>query len=708
MDGAPPLARPVAVGSPPSAWVERVGEYEFSGELFVRPRQDLTNAARARAIAAIARHPHRRIETTDEFILSVGGAPQSAGAGETRVARELLATGLFAYACPNWILYPVGTPNDPLLADQWHHATMQSTDAWEIHRADRADEPIVAVTDTGIVAHADLANRVPGFNSVSDTAEADGANLTDIHGHGTHVAGCAAAAGDNGAGVAGMGWNLRIMPIRVSEAANGGASMDNLLQGIQWAAEHGAKVISASYSGIGHPPIDTTGAYARSLGANVLWAAGNSAVDHASWDFGNVLVIGASDQTDGRAGFSSYGRGVDLFAPGVAILSSTRDGGYQAWSGTSMATPVANGALALIRSANALLTPEHAEHVLLHSCDPWGLQRNDVEFGFGRINLARAVERAVTALDPQPPIAYPDRVRAIAGGSARVAVLANDWDANMDALEVLAFDAKTNAGASIARDPGDPSTLVIDSLGPEAGEQRFEYTLREPLSGATASAEATIEVVAPIRAWDPEDVSLGLEVAYYELPALNALPEFGALEPYLTGVSNQVLYPSTGGNFAGSGRADLVGAVFTGWLVVPQSDFWTLSTSSDDGSRLWLDDQLVVDNDGLHGMVTRSATLPLEAGMHEIRLEFFENGGGAGLLLQWSGPGVSTQPIAPWNLAHGGTVERADIDRDGDIDNADLSLLLEAWGDEGGHADVNRDGWVGASDLSLLLERWGT
>ncbi|MFM7259913.1 MAG: hypothetical protein ACKO3W_04850, partial [bacterium] len=81
--------------------------------------------------------------------------------------------------------------------------------------------------------------------------------------------------------------------------------------------------------------------------------------------------------------------------------------------------------------------------------------------------------------------------------------------------------------------------------------------------------------------------------------------------------------------------------------------------------------------------------------------------GGAGLLLLWSGPGVSTQPIAPWNLARGGTVQRADIDHDGDIDNADLSLLLEAWDDIGGDADINLDGWVGAPDLSLLLEAWG-
>ncbi|MFM7260755.1 MAG: S8 family serine peptidase, partial [bacterium] len=305
------------------------GEYEFSGELFVRPRQNLSPVERTRALAAIARHPFRAVESTDEFILTVGGAPHAPGVAETQVSRALLATDLFEYACPNWILFPVDAPNDPRFLEQWHHATMHSADAWDLHRADRVNETIVAFVDTGIAQHAELTNRVSGFNSVSDVAEADGGNLTDIHGHGTHVAGCAAASGDNGVGVVGMGWNLRIMPIRASEAANGAASMDNLLQGIRWAAEHGAKVVSASYSGIGHPPIETTGAYLQTLGANLLWAAGNSAVDHASWDFDNVVVVGASDQSDARASFSSYGRGVDLFAPGVSILSSTRDGGYE-------------------------------------------------------------------------------------------------------------------------------------------------------------------------------------------------------------------------------------------------------------------------------------------------------------------------------------------------------------------------------------------
>jgi len=475
---------------------EVAGEMEFSGELIVRPKQTLGARERARALAALGAAPKRHNPKTDEFVVTVGVGPVKPGAAENAFADRLMKTGLFEYACPNWTIYPLATPNDPRYPEQWHHAMMQSPLAWDLHRADGASEVIIAVTDTGIVVHEDLLNRVPGFNSADDLAEADGGDMTDINGHGTHVAGCAAAAGNNAVGVSGMGWNLRIMPIRVSTAANGGASYENLLQGIQWAAENGAKVISTSYSGIGYPPIETTGEYVRSLDATMMWAAGNSATNHAGWDFEHVVVVGASNQSDQRAGFSSYGLGVDLFAPGVSILSSTRDGGYGFASGTSMATPVANGALALVRSANPDLSAEHAEYLLFNSCDFWGGSANDEQLGWGRINLRRALEFALAADSPQPPVARDDMASALVGASVELDVLANDFDANMDALEIQSFSATTSAGRAVSLVEGTKGArdrLVVADVGPAAGTQSLTYTLVEPLSGATATATASID-----------------------------------------------------------------------------------------------------------------------------------------------------------------------------------------------------------------------
>jgi hypothetical protein len=699
--------RPAVVADP--GLVEIPGELEFTGELIVRPKPGLAKAERRAALALVAAHPHRHEPRTDEFVVTVPVGPLRPGAAENELATRLMASGLFAYATPNWRVFPCETPNDPRFAEQWHHVTMQSAAAWNLHRADAKAEVIIAVTDTGIVPHEDLGNRVPGFNAVTDVAEADGGVVTDIHGHGTHVAGCAAAAGDNGVGVSGMGWNLRIMPIRVSEAANGGATMNDLLEGARWAAENGAKIVSASYSGIGTPAIETTGEYLRSLDASLLWAAGNSATDHSGWDFAHVIVVGASDPSDQRAGFSSFGLGVDLFAPGVSILSSIRDGTYGNASGTSMAAPVANGALAVIRSANPLLTAAHAEHVLFHSCDFWGDQANSEALGWGRVNLARAVERAQAALVPQPPLARDDRVRGVAGGPVEIDVLVNDWDPNMDPLRIDSFAASTSAGHPVELVPGEgatPDRLRVPSVGGEPGEQWFAYTIVEPTSGATSTATVRIDVDLPRPAVFPTGTEPGVAVAYYELVAPSVLPDFNLLTPYLDEVRANIDLASTDGAFAGSGRAEDVGAVFTGWLEIPAAGHWTLSLTSDDGSRLRIGDDVVVNNDGLHGMVTVRGTRALAAGFHPIRIEFFERGGGAGLIFRWSGPGISTQAVPAERLSHGGTLEPADLDGDGSVGSADLTILLGAWGTSGPLGDLDGDGQVGAADLTILLGRW--
>lgn len=691
-------------------FTEERGEREFSGELIVRPLQTLNAASRAAAVKRLAAWPVRRNDRTDEWVIVVGAGPMVPGTAENAVAAELMATGLFQYACPNWTVYPCGEPNDPRYVEQWHHPMMQSAAAWDLHRADAAGGVIIAVTDTGIVTHEDLLNRVPGFNSASDLAEADGGVMDDINGHGTHVAGCAAAAGNNGVGVSGMGWNFRIMPIRVSEAPNGGASYENLLQGVQWAAEHGAKVISTSYSGIGYDPIETTGQYVRSLGASMLWAAGNSATDHAGWDFPSVLVIGASNQSDQRASFSSFGRGVDLFAPGVSILSSIRDGTYGFASGTSMATPVANGALALIRSANPQLTAEHAEHVLMHSCDVWGGTVNGEEFGWGRINLLRAVEQARSALLPAPPVARADRVRAIAGRPITIDVLANDFDPNMDPLRIEAFDAVTSTGRAVRLVPGTGGArdvLVIDDVGPAAGNQTLVYTMVEPVSGATSSEQVTIEVAVGRPAVVVQGDQPGLDAAWYELTAPTSLPDYSMLTPYGTAVVENINYGSTADAFAGSGRADDVGATFNGWISIPTAGYWTLGVTSDDGSRLWIGDDLVANNDGLHGMVTVRGTRPLAAGKHRLRVEFFEAGGGAGLIMAWSGPGTTTTAIPGSALTRGGGFVPGDLDGDGVVNGGDLGALLSAWGACAGcAADLNDDGVVDGADLGLMLTAW--
>jgi len=708
------LALPPQAAQPPQPpqaprFLALPGEMEFSGELIVRPARHLDARQRAQADALVGPRVRRYIPQTDEFIVVAAAGPEIAGAPEQRLAEQLMATGLFQYAHPNWIVYPNATPNDARFGEQWHHVRMESQAAWDLHTGNPS--VVVAVTDTGIVPHEDLPNRVPGYNAVSHVAEAEGGDLTDIHGHGTHVAGCAAAKGNNTVGVSGMGWNLSVMPIRVSEAPNGGASYEALLEGARWAAENGALVVSASYSGIGYEAIETTGEYIRSLDSSFMWAAGNSASDHAGWDFPHVLVVGASDSTDNRSSFSSFGRGVDLFAPGSSILSTINNGGYGFASGTSMATPVANGALGLVRSANPALSAAHAEHILLHTCDAWRGEQDNETYGFGRINLRKAVTDALAAFTPHNPEGRNDRVRGVTGQAYVVDILNNDYDRNMDPLQVLAAPDTSSMGDTLTLldgtgPEGRDAIRINIAVGAPAGTRSFTYTLVEPISGATAQATVFVEASTPAQGENPTLTQPELDAAYYAVGSLSVLPNFDALTPYLQTTAPVLDFASTDGEFAGSGLIDQVGAVYTGWIEIPTDGLWTLSTQSDDGSRLYLDGTLMVDNDGLHGMQTRSGTRPLAAGKHRLRVEFFENGGGAGLYMLWSGPGVSTEVVPSWALSRDYDWAPADLNQDGVVNGADLGVLLAAWGQSGSPADLDQDGVVGGSDLGALLASW--
>lgn len=310
----------------------------------------------------------------------------------------------------------------------------------------------------------------------------------------------------------------------------------------------------------------------------------------------------------------------------------------------------------------------------------------------------------------RPPVAFLDRVNVLAGTPTLIDVLANEIEFNCEGVSIEFPQTTTNNGGSLAVSAGTgpggrDQVLYTMPNAAFSGTDTFLYRLRDASDQTTTVG--VVPTVSPVRPPEnPVGATPQLSVAYYALPALSALPDFTALTPYMTDLAPSISFASTGGNFATSGRADDVGAVYTGWIEVPEGGTWTFFLNSDDGSRLKIGSTTVVNNDGLHGMVEVSGAIALAAGRHAFRVEFFERGGGAGLIASWQGPGVAKTAIPAARLFHGGADLPADIDNNGTVNGADLAALLGAWGGPGGPADLNRDGQVDGGDLAALLNAW--
>lgn len=300
------------------------------------------------------------------------------------------------------------TPNDPHFPEMWNLAKIRAAAGWDITVG--SPDVIIAVIDTGADAsHPDLQGKlVPAYDFVNGDNDP-----ADDQGHGTHVAGTAAAVTNNGIGIAGMSWEAKVMPVKALGASGAGAH-SWIANGIVWATDHGAQVINMS---LGGPYTSATMReavdYAWNHGVVIVAAAGNGNTSNPTYPaaYENVIGVSATTQNDERAYFSNYGSYVSVASPGVAILSTIRGGAYQAWSGTSMASPHVAGLAALVRSIHPNWTNAQVREAIEDSATDLGTPGWDAIFGWGRIDVYAALsnDAPTPTVTPTPtPTATPD------------------------------------------------------------------------------------------------------------------------------------------------------------------------------------------------------------------------------------------------------------------------------------------------------------
>jgi serine protease len=340
------------------------------------------------------------------------------------------------YAEPNGIRQPHMIPNDPAYSVglQWDLSMINLPSAWELTTGNSS--VIVAVLDTGIRSHADLNSNVlnTGYNFVSNTSDPTEPLTALSSFHGTHVAGTIAAIGNNNVGMAGVAWNVKIMPIRVLSPTGGTDTA--IIEGMRYAAglpnrsgrvpPQRANVINMSLGGSGACTQSYQDAInaVRSAGVVIVVAAGND------FENGNpvetpascqgVIAVGAVDPLGERASYSGSRPYVFIAAPGGELTDGIHAGTLSTWpisnpgetaykfqQGTSMAAPHIAGVAALMLSVNPSLTPSQVETILSSTADDLGPAGLDSDFGWGLVNAGAAVASAQGVGLPPTPVPYP-------------------------------------------------------------------------------------------------------------------------------------------------------------------------------------------------------------------------------------------------------------------------------------------------------------
>jgi thermitase len=605
---------PLPSAADPSSWpatVDTAATPEFKpGQVLVKFKD---GASASSVSSTLTRYQASRLETLAVVDVDVWQVPEGQ---ELAIVDQLKADPTVEYAEPNYAYRAFVTPNDPGFTNgnQWGLTKAQAPAAWNITTG--SADIIVAIIDTGIDAgHPDLAGKiVAGYDFVSGDS-----NPNDQNGHGTHVAGIAAAVTNNGVGVAGMNWNARIMPIRVLDDTGSGWNSD-IVSGITWAWQHGARVINLSLGGSYYSSSmqDAVNA-AHAAGSLVVAAMGNCRTEGGGCQtanptsypaaYNNVMAVAATGPYDVYAPYSQYGPHCDISAPGGDMSYYHDPDGiystlptypvflttyysysmnYDFLNGTSQATPYVSGLAALVWATNPSLTPQQVQEAIESTAVDLGTPGWDSTYGWGRINAAAAV--AVYSVPAAP-------------------VLNTIDNTDGDGSYVVDWNDVTNASSYVLQEDDDPSFTTPNTVSNLITSQ-YSVSGRAP---GTWYYRVLAHATGGDSAWSNVQ-SVGVKP---NAPTLNAISNGSHQDAYLLSWSasatanSYTLQQANNASFTGA-QVHYVGSALQYQVTGQASGTWyyRVLASNQAGDSVWSNTQSTTVNDppaGTPGAPTLSA-----------------------------------------------------------------------------------------------------
>ncbi|MES2767449.1 MAG: S8 family serine peptidase [Bacteroidota bacterium] len=507
------------------------------------------------------------------------------------VCRELMNNPDVEYASPVFKRALFYTPNDTKVAQQYELTKIKAAQAWDVTKG--KTEVLIAITDSGIDwQHEDLADNIyintkeipangkdddnngkvddiHGWDFVGNASSNDVmqgifkedndpkiygiTSTTDTRAHGTVVAGNAAAVTNNGKGVASIGHNCKLLPIKIGSDDPQAGGLYQTAKAIEYAARMKADIINCSWGGRGLNPMDEDViAQATAGGSLVVVAAGNDGLftDVSKFypaGYPNVLSVGATDNADKKAGFSNYGINTSVYAPGVGLPSVYPNNRYvtdaNTWSGTSFSSPVVAGIAGLVKSVHPDWTPAQiAAQIRMTSDNVVTTDASLRPLYFGRANAFRAVSLNGTINQ---------------GNQA-------------PGLEIVSVGL--SAGGGVVTD-AEPTTLRLSlrNLLSDASGVQLQI---QPMDGVFSIAQGTVSVGA---------------VASMEQKDIDATIQLSANTPFFSGMG-EFLVTITSGTFTNYHRISIpfqIPSTNTYAFATSYGEFTYHSASSPNPSTAW-------------------------------------------------------------------------------------------------------------------------